>query len=160
MTRSDESPAPAVVRVFADHEQARDAIQALKASGVEPHVISVVARSSAEARALEHETGAAQDLEEAVKAHPLRDLLDWLGRIEAVAAPGFASVLATGDLGLHLTRASPARGAITAALVNLGLSVDEAAHLEREVLDGQILVAVHGTFDAAAARSALEMNSM
>jgi hypothetical protein len=160
MTRSDGSPEPAVARVFAGHEQARDAIQALKASGVEPHAISVVARSSAEARALDHETGAAQDLEEAVKAHPLRDLLDWLGRIEAVAAPGFASVLATGDLGLHLTRESPARGAITAALVDLGLSVDEAAHLEREVLDGQILVVVHGAFDTAAARSALGMDSL
>jgi ParB-like chromosome segregation protein Spo0J len=160
MTSSDRSPAPAVARVFASYEQARDAIQALKASGIEAHTISIVARSSAQARALDHETGAAQDLEEAVQAHPLRDLLDWLGRVEAVVAPGFASVLATGDLGLHLSRASPARGAITAALVDLGLPVDVAAHLEREVLDGRILVVVHGTFDTAAARNALGMNSL
>jgi hypothetical protein len=155
MTGSDKSPTTAVVRVFAGHEQARDAIQTLKAGGVEAHAISVVVRSPAEARVLDKETGVAQDLEKAVQAHPLRDLLDWLGRIEAVAVPGFASVLTTGDLGLHLARASPARGAITAALVDLGVPLDEAAHLERQVFDGRILLVVHGTSAAAAARAAL-----
>ena len=154
MTRSDQSPASPVVRVFADHEEARKAIEALKTGGVEPQAISVVARSAAETRLLDRETGVSRDLEDAVHAHPLRDLLDWLGRIEAVTVPGFASVLATGDLGLHLARAGPARGAITAALIELGLGVDEAAHLEREVLGGRILVAVHGTRGAAAARMA------
>ncbi|SRR6266498_2850481 len=160
MTRSDRSSAPPVVRVFAGHEQARAAIQALKLSGVEAHTISVLTRSPAEARALDHETGVAQDLETAVRAHPLRDLLDWLGRIQAVVVPGFGSVLATGDLGLHVGRASPAPGAITAALVELGCLDDEAAHLEREVFDGRIVAVVHGTSSAAAAaRRALGTDS-
>jgi hypothetical protein len=146
--------------VFAGHEPARDAIQALKAAGVDASAISVVVRSPGVARMLDQETGVGQDLEQAVQAHPLRDLLDWLGRIEAIAVPGFASVLASGDLGLHLARASPAPGAITAALVELGVSVDEAAQLEREVLEGNILLVVHGTSAAGtAARTALGMHS-
>jgi hypothetical protein len=132
------------VRLYGGHEQARAAIEALKAAGVEAQAMSVITRSTAEAEQLDRETGVGQDLEQAVQAHPLRDLLDWLGRIEAIAVPGFASVLATGDLGLHLSAASPAPGAITAALVDLGLSVDEAARHEREVLDGGILLVVDG----------------
>jgi hypothetical protein len=148
------------VRVFAGHEQARAAITALEAAGIEARAISVLAPSAAEARALDRETGAAEDLQKAVRAHPLRDLLDWLGRIEAVAVPGFASVLATGDLGLHLARSSPARGAITAALVDLGVPVDEAAQLERAVHDGRILVVVHGgPLEVEAAQTVLEMNA-
>jgi len=161
MTRSERSSTSLVVRVFAGYEEARSAIQALKAGGVEAHSISVLTRSRAEARALDRETGVSQDLETLVQAHPMRDLLDWLGRIEAVAVPGLGSVLATGDLGLHLSRASPVRGAITAALVDLGCPVDEAAHLEREVFDGRILAVVHGSSSAvAAARKTLGMDSL
>jgi hypothetical protein len=157
MTRADRSTARPVVRVFADHEQARAAIEALKTGGVAAHAISVLTRSPAEARALARETGVAQDLETAVQAHPLRDLLDWLGRIEAIAVPGFGSVLATGDLGLHLGR----RGAITAALVDVGCTVDEAGHLEDEVFAGRILAVIYGNSSAvAAARSALGMGSL
>jgi len=145
-----------IVRSFADHQQARAAVEAFKARGIEPQAISIVARSRAEAHLLDQETGAGQDLEEAVRAHPMRDLLDWLGRVEAFVVPGFSAVLATGDLGLHLARGSPASGAITAALVDLGVPVDEAARLERDVLDGRILVVVHGPSAVAAAAAALD----
>ena len=159
MGRPDQTR-EAVVRVFARHEEARAAIAALEAAGIQAGAISVLAPSAAEARALDQETGAAEDLQEAVQAHPLRDLLDWLGRIEAVAAPGYASVLATGDLGLHLARSSPARGAITAALAELGVPVEEAERLEREVQDGRILVVVHGgPVELAAAQTALQINA-
>jgi hypothetical protein len=155
MTSLEASPVPQVVRVFSGHEQARAAIEALKAVGVEAHAMSVVARSTAEAEQLDRETGVGLDLEESVQAHPLRDLLDWLGRIEAFTVPGFSSVLATGDLGLHLSAASPAPGAITAALVDLGLSVDQAGQFERDVLDGGILLVVDGAAAASAAAQAI-----
>lgn len=155
MSSSDPTAAPPLARVFASHEQARAAIEALKAVGVEAHAMSVVTRSHAEAELLDRETGVGQDLEDAVQAHPLRDLLDWLGRIEAITVPGFSSVLATGDLGLHLSAASPAPGAITAALAELGLSVDEATRLEQAVLDGGILLVVDGAAAASASAQAI-----
>ena len=121
-----------------------------------PRAISVVTRSPAEADTLEHDTGASEDLEHASHRDRLSEFVDWLGRVGAVAVPGFGSVLGTGDLWRDISLAGSGRGSITGALVGVGVPVDEAADLERAVFSGQILIVVHGTYDAAAANRALQ----
>jgi hypothetical protein len=147
---------PPVARVYAGHEQARDAIRALQAAGVQPRAISVVTRSPADADTLEHDTGASEDLEHASHQDRLTGFVDWLGRVGGVAVPGFGAVLGTGDLWRDISVAGSGRGSITGALVGVGVPVDEAADLERAVFAGQILVVVHGAYDVAAANSALQ----
>lgn len=160
----------AIIGYFRRHDQARDAIRALFAAGIDSHAISVLARSPVEAHELHQETGAAEDLERIIQHHPLGDVLDLLGEVESLLVPGFGGVLASGDLltrikaDLEGTRGhlEPAeeRGAITGALVGLGVPVDEAAHMERVMDSGQVLVVVHGAYDAAAARAALRPNKV
>jgi hypothetical protein len=147
---------PPVARVYSSHQAARDAIRALQAAGVHSRAISVVTRSPAEADTLEHDTGASEDLEHASHRDRLTEFVDWLGRVGGVAVPGFGSVLGTGDLWRDISPAGSGRGSITGALVGVGVPVDEAADLERAVFSGQILVVVHGRYDAAAAHRALQ----
>jgi hypothetical protein len=143
-----------IVGVFREHALARDAILALEAAGIEPEAISVLARAPGEARSLDRETGASRDLEGVTSSHRMHDVLDWLASIGG-ALPGFGPVAGTGNLGLKVARARSNRGAVTGALVGLGLSPDEAERYEGQVLAGQILVVVHGTADPSAARAAL-----
>jgi hypothetical protein len=140
--------------VFSEHVLARNAILALERAGVEPEEISVLARAPGEARSLDLETGASRDLEGVTGSHRLHDMLDWLASIGG-ALPGFGPVAGTGNLGLQVARARSERGAVTGALVGLGLSADDAEGYEEQVLAGQILVVVHGTADPSAARAAL-----
>jgi Heat induced stress protein YflT len=147
---------PPVARLYSSYQAARDAIRALQAAGVHPRAISVVTRLQAEADTLEHDTGASEDLEHASHRARLTEFVDWLGRVGAVAVPGFGSVLGTGNLWRDIALAGSGRGAITGALVGVGVPVDEAADLEAGVFSGQILVVVHGSYDPAAAQRALQ----
>ena len=157
MARANQRPAgPPLARAFADVEQAHRAIEALESAGVDPAAISVLTRSPSQAETLEEATGASEDLEEVTQhRNRLAEFVDWLGRVESVAVPGFGALLVTGDLRQDVAVGGSGRGAITGALVGIGLSVDEAAELERAVADGHILVVVHGAYDPAAARDVL-----
>ena len=147
---------PPIARVFAQSDQARRAIEALESAGVDAAAISVIARSPGDAETLERATGASEDLEDVTqRRRRLEQFVDWLGRVESVAVPGFGALLVTGDLRQDLSVGGSGRGAITGALVGIGVSVDEAAELERAVYDGHILLVVHGRYDAAAARDVL-----
>ncbi len=142
-----------IVGVFREHTLARDAILALEAAGIEPEAISVLARRPGEARALDDETGVSRDLEDVTTTHRMHDVLDWLASIGG-ALPGFGPVAGTGNLGLEVARArSEERGAVTGALVGLGLPADEAQRYEDLVQDGQILVVVNGAADPSTARA-------
>jgi hypothetical protein len=152
----DGRPAPVVARAFASYERAQAAIRGLQAASVSPRNISVVTRAPADADRLERDTGVSEDLEQATQHHHrLADLLAWLGRVEAVAVPGFGAVLGTGDLWQDLSLASSGRGAITGALVGLGVQIDDATNLEQAVADGQILLVVHGVYDAGSLNAVL-----
>jgi hypothetical protein len=152
----DKRAAPAVARAFADYEHAKEAVRALQAAKVSPRSISVIARSPAEADRLERDTGVSEDLEDATQhRHRFADLVEWLGRVESAVVPGFGAVLGTGDLWQDVALASNGRGSITGALVGLGVPVDTATELEQAVASGQILLVVHGAFDAAAVHSVL-----
>jgi hypothetical protein len=135
------SPSP-IVGVFADHAQARAAIQLLEAAGVRGNAISVLAPVPAEVWELAKETGADRRAEQATLHHPLGDLAAWLAGIGATL-PGFGTIAGTGTLGLEVARAGSGRGAITGALVGLGVPVDDAARYEEQVLAGHILVVAH-----------------
>ncbi len=135
--------APPIARTFASHAEARDAILALEAAGLRQSDIRVVTRTPAEAETLEHDTVASEELEEDTQHHHrLADLVDWLGRVESAAVPGFGAVLGTGDLWQDVSVGGKGRGSITGALVGRGFSVDEAASLEASVFDGKILVVI------------------
>jgi hypothetical protein len=152
VVRPDRIPqhVPPVAWTFASPAEAREAIRALETAGLSPDDISVVTRSPAEAETLEDDTGASEELEEATQHHHrLAELVDWLGRVESAAVPGFGAVLGTGDLWQDVSLAGTGRGAITGALVGRGFSVDEAANLEAAVFDGRILVVIPGADDAA-----------
>jgi hypothetical protein len=145
-----------VARVFAGPVQARDAIRALEAAGVDRSAINVVTRSPADAETLEHDTGASEELEDATQhRHPFSDLVEWLGRVESATVPGFGAILGTGNLWQDVSTTGGNRGAITGALVGLGLSVDTAANYEQAVFEGKILVVVHGPIDPERVESIL-----
>jgi hypothetical protein len=143
------------VGVYNTHDEARTVIRALETAGVQPRAISVLTGAVTEARALGKETGAAEDLEQLIQDHPLADLLNWLGRIEAWVVPGFGAVLGSGDLGADFARPDGKRGAVTGVLVGLGVQVDDASTLEQAVLDGKIVIVVHGNYPVDAARAVL-----
>jgi hypothetical protein len=107
---------------------------------------------------LERDTGVSEDIEDATQhRHRLADLVEWLGRVESAVVPGFGAVLGTGDLWQDVALAGNGHGSITGALVGLGIPVDEANRLEQAVASGQILLVVHGAFDAAAVHSILAL---
>jgi hypothetical protein len=116
----------------------------MQTAGVPADAISVISRSTVEADEIERVTGASDDLEDAAaRRHPLSDFVNWLGRIESVAVPGFGAVLGTGNLWQDVARGAGSRGAITGALVGLGIPVDEAERFEQSVLQGELLLVVH-----------------
>jgi len=146
-----------VTRVFASPQLARDSIRALVASGVKPRSISIVTRSAHDADQLQLSTGVSQDVEDAaVHRGRLAQFVDWLGQVESVVVPGFGAVLGTGDLWQDVQRSGSGRGSITGALVGCGVSIDDAADLERAVFGGQTLVVVHGKYDDATVTRVLE----
>lgn len=110
----------------------------------------MVTRSPRDAETLEHDTGASEDIEDvALHRNRLAEFVEWLGRVESAAVPGFGAVLGTGNLWQDVSGAGRGRGSITGALVGCGVPVDEAARLEQSVFDGRILVVVHGGSAAA-----------
>jgi hypothetical protein len=144
-----------LTRVFDSYAGARDAIVDLQRAGVDARCISVLTRSRSDAQVLNQDTGASDDLEDAaVRRNQLADFVDWLGRVETMAVPGFGAVLGTGDVWL----AGKGRGSVTGALVGVGVPVDEAAQLEQAVNAGRILVVVHVNYDPTAASRVLPAN--
>jgi hypothetical protein len=130
-------------RLFATSQAAREAIVELQRNGVDPETISVVTRSPKDAENLE-QSGASDDLEDAsVHRGRLEQLVDWLGKVESAAVPGFGAILGTGNLWQDVQAGGVGNGSITGALVGAGIPVDEAARLEQAVHSGQILVVVH-----------------
>ncbi len=116
---------------------------------MDPRSISVLTRQPRDAETLEQDTGASDDLEDAIvhRSRP-RQFVDWPGKVESATVPGFGAVLGTGDLWQDVQVAGNGRGAITGALVGAGVPVDTAANLEEAVMGGTILIVVHGQYDA------------
>ena len=133
-----------VVHVFGSFQEAREAIRALEAAGVAPRTISVVTRSPRDNETLEHDTGTSDDLDDAVHRTRLAQFVDWLGRVESAAVPGFGAMLGTGNLWQDVSAGGSGRGSVTGALVGSGVPVDEAETFEKAVFEGRILVVIQG----------------
>jgi hypothetical protein len=145
-----------VTCLYANMRVAGDAIRALQAEGVDPRAISVLTRQPDDTDSLEQTTGVSDDLEDAsVHRGRLASFVDWLGKVESAAVPGFGAMLGTGDLWQDIQVAGKGRGAITGALVGAGIPVDEAARLEEAVQAGQTLVVVDGDYDQTSLNRAL-----
>jgi hypothetical protein len=148
-----------VIRLFSTYREARDAIQALEAAGVSRRAISILTRFPKDNHGLEHDTGASDDLDEAVHRTRFAQFVDWLGKVESATVPGFGGLLATGNLWQDVSLAGSGRGSITGALVGSGVPVDDAESLERAVFEGRILVVILGTYDAATIDQMLQLRA-
>lgn len=150
-----------VTRLFDTFAAARQAVEALRAGGVDQRAVSVVTRSPKDADSLERDSGVSDDLEEAsVDRGRLEELIDWLGRVESAAVPGFGAMLGSGDLWQDVQVGGAGHGSITGALVGAGVNVDEAEQLEQAVFIGKILLVIHGSYDPASVERALHPTTM
>lgn len=144
------------VGVFRTHEQARDAIQALKDAGFAASDISLLAADRDRARGLAQETGTHASEGAAtgiVVGGILGGIGGWLVGIGSLAIPGVGPFIAAGALGAALTGAAVGAGVgvIAGALIGLGIPRDEAEWYEQEVRGGGTLVAARagGRYDEA-----------
>lgn len=149
-----------VLGVFAERENAEDAINSLKGSGFKAEDISIVMKDTGESHELAHDTGASVAegaVSGATTGGVLGGLAGLLIGIGAITIPGIGAVLIGGPLavalGLTGAAATTASGAVTGALagglvgalVGLGVPEDEAKVYEESIRGGAILVAVPTT---------------
>jgi hypothetical protein len=122
-----------IVRLYADHTAAADAVQALKTAGVPERDISIIARD-------ERVSAAATSAEIGAALGGLAGLLTGLGLI---AIPGIGPVVATGWLAA--TAAGAAAGGLLGGalgvLSHAGLSGEEAHEIAECLRRGATLVA-------------------
>ncbi len=146
---------PPIVGVFHDSARALAAVQELEGKGFSRNAIGVLSPSHkradqvAHAGHVESEPGMASIADEVAAA---------LAGVGAFAVPGIGPVSSTGMLAAALDSATSGEGegAITGALVGMGISVDAASQYEDAVRGGGILVVVDAGARAAEARQVLE----
>jgi len=143
--------------VFAERENAENAINELEHEGFDPKNISIVMKNEDDAKVIENNTGAdvaggaATGATTGAVVGGLAGLLIGIG---AIAIPGIGALLVAGPiaaaLGLTGAAASTVAGATTGALaggligalVKLGIPEEDAKVYEERVKSGAILVAV------------------
>jgi hypothetical protein len=136
------------VGVFSDPEQARDAINALKAAGFGGSDISLLMPDRGQARGMAEETGI--NIGEgattgAVASGTLGGLGGWLVGMGALAIPAVGPFVAAGVFASALAGAAIGAGvgAIAGALVGMGVPEEEAKYYEQEMRrGGRTLLAV------------------
>ncbi len=146
--------------VFAEREDAENAINALENNGFDPKEISIVMKNSADAAYIRSNTGAnvaGGAASGATTGALIGGLAGLLVGIGALVIPGVGALLIAGPLvaalGLTGAAATTVSGATTGALaggligalVNLGIPEADAKIYEDRVKSGAILVAVPET---------------
>jgi hypothetical protein len=128
-----------VVGVFAERNQAEQAVSALRGAGFAPEDIAVVTRDAAAPQPEgEGEPSAVGTVAGGVTGTVAGGLLaGLLGTVVAVAVPGIGPLLLAGVLA-----AVVAGSAIAGALIGMGLTEEEARHYEHHVKAGRTLVVV------------------
>jgi uncharacterized membrane protein len=149
-----------IVGVFAERDQARDAISALQEAGFTLDDISILMRDDPAAREANAELATdvnAPAATGAVVGGVLGGAAGWLAALGAVAIPGIGPFVGAGVLASALVGAALGigAGAIAGALVDLGVPDDEAHWYEQEAQRGRILVAVRAGERADEARRVL-----
>src|SRR5919204_6932029 len=137
----------AVVGVFHERDDAREAIEALKDAGFSPDAISILSPDKQATQALAEDSGAtsgASAATGAVAGGLLGGLGGWLVGIGALAIPGVGPFIAAGAFATALGGAAIGAGvgAIAGALVGMGVPKEEAEYYEGEVRGGRTLVTV------------------
>lgn len=149
--------AQVVLGVFAERDNAEDAINSLKGAGFKAEDISIVMKDKGEGRESLKDTGASVAegaVSGATTGGVLGGLAGLLIGIGAITIPGIGAILIGGPLatalGLTGAAATTASGAVTGALagglvgalVGLGVPEEEARIYEERIRGGAILVAV------------------
>ena len=144
------------VAVFAERDDAQDAINDLKNAGFRGDDISLVARQRDEAGRMAAETGTRAGegaTTGAVAGGILGGLGGFLAGVGALAIPVIGPVVAAGAFATALTGAAVGAGvgAIAGALIGMGIPKEEADWYEERVKGGAWLVTVRagGRFDEA-----------
>jgi hypothetical protein len=145
-----------VVGVFADREEARGAIEALKDAGFDHDTISILSPDKRATEEIATDTGThagSGAATGAVTGGVLGGIGGWLVGIGALAIPGVGPFIAAGAFAAALGGAALGAGvgAIAGALVGMGIPEEHAKYYEGEARAGKTLVTVRaeGRYDDA-----------
>lgn len=156
--------AQVVLGVFDYEDDAKDAIEELKAAGFDTKNISLVMHDTRRGESIAHDTGihvTGGAVAGATTGAFVGGLAGLLIGVGAITIPGVGALLIGGPLaaalGLTGAAATTVSGAATGAiaggllgaLLGLGLPEDDAKLYEQRVREGAILVAVPASYDTA-----------
>ena len=139
-------PHPIVLALFDDPSAAAAAARDLRALGVPPERVSIVARSHDEEGAIARATDASpgSEIEDSRPASRLGELSAHLIAAIALVMPGIGPIVADGPLAAGLGEAAGhAAGGIARTLRHAGLEKTEAERWESRIERGAILVGAH-----------------
>ena len=137
---------PLVLALFDSASAAADAARGLRALGLPPPQVSIVARSHDEEGELARATDATpgSEIEDSRPASRLGELSAHLLATIALVMPGIGPIVADGPLAAGLGEAAGhMAGGIARTLHRAGLERAEAARWEEEIERGAILVGAH-----------------
>jgi len=136
-----------VAGVFTKHDDAEQALNALKDAGFSPDQVSVVAKDTRETEAMveRSDMGGAETAgigTGALLGGVLGGAAGWLIGIGALAIPGIGPIVAAGALATTLGGAAvgAVAGGLIGALVGAGIPEDDARTYETHVKEGRILI--------------------
>ena len=137
---------PLVIALFEDPGRAAAAARGLRALGVPPVRVSIVARSHDEEGALAQTADASpgSEIEDSRPASRLGELSAHLIAAVALVMPGIGPIVANGPLAAGLGEvAGHLAGGVARTLQRAGLPEAEAKHWERRVSEGAVLIGAH-----------------
>lgn len=137
---------PLVLALFASPSHAAAAARELRALGIPPERVSIVARSHDEEGALARAADATpgSEIEDSRAAGRLGELGAHLLAAIALVLPGIGLIVADGPLAAGLGEAAGhVAGGIARALERAGVPEDEAERWEQRIEAGAVLVGAH-----------------
>jgi hypothetical protein len=137
---------PLLIGLFDQPDVAADAARALRALGVPPAKVSIVASTHDEEGAIARAADASpgSELEDSRPASRLGELSAHLLAAVALVVPGVGPIVADGPLAAGLGEAAGhLAGGLARALERAGVSRDDAAAWEGRVKDGAVLIGAH-----------------
>ena len=150
---------PLVLALFATPAAAAAAARALHQRGVDRDHISVISRSHDEEGALAEQMDASPgvDIEDSRSAARLGELSGQVLAAIAVVMPGIGPIVAAGPLSAGLGEAAGhVAGGLASALKSAGVPAARAEHIQRDIEQGSVLLAVHASpIDLEVIRGAL-----
>jgi hypothetical protein len=137
---------PLVIALFDSPSAAAAAARRVRALGLPPADVSIVARTHDEEGSLARSADASpgSEIEDSRPASRLGELSAHLIAAVALVMPGIGPIVADGPLAAGLGEAAGhLAGGVSRALRRAGLSEEEAEAWERRVTEGAVLVGAH-----------------